>query len=195
MARGRGGRGRTEGRGGRKGRGRTEGRGGRKGTGGRGRTEGRGGRKGTGREGENRLNHRPTSGCLTSLTCGLDEPSVDLWFNETTHGSSGFNAYLFWSTYLFCKCSRCRRRRCCGCSSLGLCWSPTGRGSESPWVEKTEEKSPVEFRVTVPDLSPPERIQDGRHARAETNISNGSPWVEKMEEKSPVEFRLTVPDL
>ena len=65
----------------------------------------------------------------------------------------------------------------------------------SPWVEKTEEKSPVEFRVTVPDLSSPERIQDGRHARAETNNSKGSPWVEKMEEKSPVEFRLTVPDL
>ena len=67
--------------------------------------------------------------------------------------------------------------------------------NNSPWVEKTEEKSPVEFRVTVPDLSSPERIQDGRHARAETNISKGSPWVEKMEEKSPVEFRLTVPDL
>ena len=58
-----------------------------------------------------------------------------------------------------------------------------------------EEKSYVEFRLTVPDLSTPERIQDGRHARVKTHISKGSSGVEKMKEKSSVEFRLTVPDL
>ena len=34
-----------------------------------------------------------------------------------------------------------------------------------------KEKSPVEFRLTVPDLSIPERMQDGRHVRAKTAIS------------------------
>ena len=34
-----------------------------------------------------------------------------------------------------------------------------------------KEKSSVEFRLTVPDLSIPERIQDGRHVRAKTAIS------------------------
>ena len=58
-----------------------------------------------------------------------------------------------------------------------------------------EEKSYVEFRLTVPDLSTPERIQDGRHARVKTHISKGSSGVEKMKEKSSVEFCLTVPDL
>ena len=41
---------------------------------------------------------------------------------------------------------------------------------DSPGVEKMEEKGSVEFRLTVPDLSIPERIQDGRHARAKTHL-------------------------
>ena len=40
----------------------------------------------------------------------------------------------------------------------------TSKGS--PELQEIEEKSSVEFRLTVPDLSTPEQIQDGRHARA-----------------------------
>ena len=54
---------------------------------------------------------------------------------------------------------------------------------ESPAVEKMEEKSSVEFRLTVPDLSTSERIQDGRHARAKTHISKGCPGVGRMEDE------------
>ena len=58
-----------------------------------------------------------------------------------------------------------------------------------------EEKRSFEFRQTVPDLSTPERIQDGRLTRAKTHISKGSLGIEKLEEKSSVKFRQTVPDL
>ena len=62
----------------------------------------------------------------------------------------------------------------------------TSKGN--PGVEKMEEKSSVKFRLTVPDLSTPERIQDGRHAMAKAHISKGSSGVERMEEKSSVKF-------
>ena len=41
---------------------------------------------------------------------------------------------------------------------------------ESPAVEKMEEKSSVEFRLTVPDLSTPDRIQDGRQKKYKTRF-------------------------
>ena len=41
---------------------------------------------------------------------------------------------------------------------------------ESPAVEKMEGKSSVEFQLTVPDLSTPDRIQDGRQKKYKTRF-------------------------
>ena len=121
----------------------------------------------------------------------FQKPTFPLSLGE--RGKVGFFAAIFFKSPPFSLARRGKGGLFC-CNFFQRLSINSGT-QNSPWVEKTEEKSPVEFRVTVPDLSSPERIQDGRHARAETNNSKGSPWVEKMEEKSPVEFRLTVPDL